>query len=380
MANQGYVGTDYDKWAKLYGIGMGQDGKYIAPEKTNEMSDTDYQIGQTLYRAYLENQRLDSEYGKGKQTLADNKREAEIAADVTLQRMQKYLPQQLVKQGLYGTGASEDAYLKLQNQYQKSVSDAAKSYNDGLSALESVYQQNKNSVWEQANTGVNTVLENEAFKSRADYDSAIQELKLATSVEEIDNILAQHQNMDPELYNNLENYTKNLKNNIAYDTALEDLEMAASVKEIDDILAQYQNKDSKLYEKLEKRAKTLKDDIEEVTKNTPHYRAKLTHYDDLDEGDAIRIEITNGAEKKDIYLKSGGAVSETNDVISYAKENIHDGTAFAYYGEIYLKQEGVVYKLRSRGSSDENRKLYNTLKHYLNYGLGNDGKIYNATV
>lgn len=336
-----YQTTDYTKWYEKFLKNQGNSqpmsngGVLAAPTKTDEMSDADYQIGQHLYRAYLENQRLDSEYGNGVKALDKAKDDAEISADITLQRMQKYLPQQLAKQGLYGTGMSEDAYLRLQNQYQQSVSDAVRSYTDGLSRLESAYQQNKNSVWEQANTGVNTVVANADANSQAIYDEAYAAL-------------------DPSLL--------------------------TSEEDVDDILKQYKGKMSDVhYANLQRYAATLKEDIQTAKAVAPSYRAKLTKYSDidLDAGDNITIEIADGEKTKEIKLESNGEVPETSEVIGYAS-NISDNEAFAYHGEIYLKKNGKVYALRRKSESEDNRALYNTLKHYLNYGLGHDGEIYNA--
>ena len=333
MANNSYTGPYYDKWAELYKIGKGQDGKYLAPEKTNEMSDTDYQIGQTLYRAYLENQRLDSDYAKGQQALADNKRNAEISADVTLQRMQKYLPQQLAKQGLYGTGVSEDAYIKLQNQYQQSVSDAAKSHADGMSALESAYQQNKTAVWEQANAGVN------AATAQAKTDAA-------------------------------NNYT----------TASEGLTSRTfnSAKDVEDYVESWRGKVSDQdFASLEGEAvsviKALGFDTEGVTNSnikngvdaSKIEKIEDASFDDLKAGDDIKVTL-NGTP---YTVESSGETSA--GAAKYAADNgILDGTLFVYGDnkDVYIYSGEVAYKVKSKLGNDKWNAHYNDVRHYLMTG------------
>ena len=347
MANSSYTGPYYDKWAELYKIGKGQDGKYIAPEKTENMSDTDYQIGQTLYRAYLENQRLDSEYGKGKQALADNKREAEISADVTLQRMQKHLPQQLVKQGLYGTGVSEDAYLKLQNQYQKSVSDAAKSYNDGLSALESVYQQNKNSVWEQANTGVNTVLANAENEQKINYVNASEGLASGSFNNEAE----------------VEEYLKSFEGKVSQ----QDYKLLKN-QAISTIKALGFGTDGLTDQEMRK---TIEDS--EIP------TGEDTSFDSLGNGDEIKVTLNN----TEYIVESTGHTSA--EAARYANNNkLLDGALFVHgdNNDVYIYSGGVAYKVVSKGgigaTKEKYRAHFNDVRQYLlGQGYGENLKKYN---
>lgn len=350
MANIKYQGTSYEDWYKHHFADPNTRSidniKFEAPKKTEGMSDADYQIGQALYRSYLENQRLDSEYGNGVKALDKAKDDAEISADITLQRMQKYLPQQLAKQGLYGTGMSEDAYLRLQNQYQQSVSDAAKSYTDGLSRLESAYQQNKNSVWEQANSGVNTVVENAQTAEANNYISASDGLVSGT-----------------------------------FTTA----------KEIEDYIKSYEGKVSAQdYTKLKKEAvsviKGLGLDSEGLTdteiKNAVDASkldtVEASDFDSLKNGDDIKVKLGDIE-----YTVESDGEAQSAEPANYAAENgVKDGSLFVYgdNNDVYIYSGGVAYKVVSKSNNPEKRAMYNDVRQYLlGQGKGVNLDTYNQT-
>ena len=145
MANVKYKGTNFLDWYKA-----NYNGQEYDPNNKNGisqiegMSDADYDIGQTLYNAYLRNNEADAAHQTAMSALADDKASAERSADVSYMRLQKYLPQQLAKQGLHSQGVTEDSYLKLQNNYMNNLIDINKNYSTQKTALEQAYMSDVN--------------------------------------------------------------------------------------------------------------------------------------------------------------------------------------------------------------------------------------------
>ena len=333
MAKQSYVGTDYDKWAELYGIGKGQDGKYLAPTKTEDMSNSDYKIGTALYNAYYNNTRLDSDYANAKDTFAQDKRDAEIAADVTLQRMQKYLPQQLAKQGLYGTGMSEDAYIKLQNQYQKDISEIGKTYSTNMTDLEKAYQDSKHNVWSETNAAVTTALDEAETEKANNYTKASEGLASGN-------------------FNNAAEVDAYVE---SYRGKVSDQDFAALERDAISVI------------------KALGFDTEGVNNQNIKSGADASRiekiedasFDDLKAGDDIKVTL-NGTK---YTVESSGDTSA--GAAKYAANNdILDGTLFVYgdNNDVYIYSGEVAYKVKSKFGNDKWNAHYNDVRHYLMTG------------
>ena len=110
MSKVKYRGTSFDEWKRANGYTADTTNGISQLEG---MSDADYSIGQKLYNAYIRDQEAKAAHDTSVKNLTDDKEAAIASAAVSYDRLKKYLPQQLAKQGLYGTGVSEDAYLCL---------------------------------------------------------------------------------------------------------------------------------------------------------------------------------------------------------------------------------------------------------------------------
>lgn len=297
--------------------------------KPDTMSDADFRIGQQLYNSYVQGNKYQTDYNNAVADSAKRTEAAKISADVSRQRLEKYLPQQLALQGLYGTGMSEDSYLKLQNQYQKAVGDANAMHNQNLKDYKSTLDSQNHALWQQTTGAVNDIVDDEKEeqeKIKAEQQAAFEEAYMA---------------LNPS--------------------------MLTSADDVDTILGQYKEKMSDTqYNNLERYAETVKDDIAQIEKQkelAPGHTLVPNDYDSLGNGDDVTITI--GGNK---YVIESDGESSNGAALEYAEENVDNGEVFLYNGIVYIYNNEKIYKLWSKSNSDDDRAEYNAVKHYLLYG------------
>ena len=318
-----YVGNSFkDWWNAHYGTDYnGTDSL----SKTEGMSEEDYAIGQKLYDAYLNENKLTAAYNTSKESLGQNKADAERAADISYQRLQKYLPPQLAKQGLYGTGLSEDAYLKLHSNYRNEVSDIDKKYNDNITSLENAYNSNLSDL----RSGVGTAVEG---------------------------VMDKYKQYETDAYNEASN---GLKNGSFADAA-----------DVLNYVKGYEGKvSSQNYEMLEREAAAvIKAKGFEVDGITGIPKATASDFDSLKIGDDITVKIDG----KTFKVESSGKTSDT--ATKFALENgMDDGTMFVYgdNNDVYIYNNGAAYKVVSKFGLEQYNAQYNDVRQYLlGQGLG----------
>ena len=331
MANVNYQGNDFKEWWKA-NYGSDYDGK-SAIYKKDSMNEADYSIGQKLYNSYLNQQDLTNQYNTSKETLTQNKRDAEIAADVSYQRLQKYLPQQLAKQGLYGTGMSEDAYLKLHNNYQNDVADIGKDYNANMTTLENAYRTDINDERRAVGTEVEGVID----KYKAEKIAEEERIK--------NNQLAMYN----EAYDGL---------NTGYFKTVDD---------VNNFLAKYDGKTSESqWGILQNYANEIIDGIN-ATKAAEEAKAKKAKAYGYS-GEPLKYSKTgvnniriwkNNKETFDVQFGS----SIGGDVKEYAEDNIKKGRLFVYNDVPYIyTNDGKVYEVDARTSA---KTEYQELVRYI---------------
>lgn len=308
MANLKYQGNDFEEWFKAH-YGTAYDGKGSI-SKTEGMSDADYAYGQNLLNMYQNQSKLTSDYNAAKDTLAQDKRDAEIAADVSMQRLQKYLPQQLAKQGLYGTGMSEDAYLKLQNNYQNTVSNIGKDYRKNLTDLESAYMTDMNTERQLAAAKNEQTLDKYRELGAASYNEAVSALESGAyeTAADIDNLLMQYKgSMSDQQYGLLSKYAEGYKTDIAKN------------------------------EEFKARGSKTEATFKNSSGNT-----------DYQNGDNFEVKLGD----KTFKVESGGEA--TGNVLEWASvSELDDGTVFMYDGEIYIYKNGSVFIVQGRYLNDD---------------------------
>lgn len=340
MSKVKYQGNSFEEWWKAhYGTDYnGKSGIY----KTDSMNDADYSIGQKLYNSYLNEQDLTNKYNTSKETLTQNKRDAEIAADVSYQRLQKYLPQQLAKQGLYGTGMSEDAYLKLHNNYRNDVADIGKSYDANLTSLENAYRTDINDERRAVGTDIESVID----KYNAE-EIAAEERRKADEDRTKNNQLAMYK----EAYDGLSTgYFK-------------------TVDDVNNYIANYQGTTSESqWANLQNYANEIIDGIKDAESFKARGLTTNAKFDNpsgtqtYEDGDDFDISISG----KTYEIESAGKVS--GDVVEWASANgAGSGSVFIFDDEIYVNRNGTIYLIKpvDRAKSGEYYEDYKKLKQVL---------------
>ena len=326
-----YVGNSFkDWWNAHYGTDYnGTDSL----SKTKGMSEEDYAIGQKLYDAYLNENNLTAAYNTSKESLGQNKADAERAADISYQRLQKYLPQQLAKQGLYGTGLSEDAYLKLHSNYRNEVSDIDKNYNDNITSLENAYNSNLSDLRSGVGTAVEGVMDKYKQYRTDAYNEALTGLQTGSFSDAVD----------------VENYLKSYSDKVSEQQyQMLEREAAAVVKasgfDVEQLGEGY-----------------IKDTVKSSIPTAAAY-----DFDSLKNGDDITVKIDG----KTFKVESDGPEKGNAAATHASNNNIADGRLFVYgdSNDVYIYYGGVAYKVKAKSRSDEKVGWLNAVRHYLMYG------------
>lgn len=335
MSQTKYKGTSFEEWYKAnFGNAYDPNNKWDRSQ-ADGMSDIDHTIGNKLYDAYIKNNEATAVHNESLAALDKDKTSAEQAAKVSYMRLQKYLPQQLAKQGLYGTGVTEDAYLKLHNNYMNDVKDIDSNYSDRKTALEQAYRSEMN---------------NRDITTAGLVDEAVEKQKTS----------------------NLENYTE----------ASEYLQSGsfATAEDVVKALERYRGKVSdNQFEMLENTAASLikaygynvdgikNDNIKNTVNAGKIYTNVARDYDSLSDGDDITVKV---GEETFLVESDGEAMSSA--VAEYAAGNgVEDGALFVYPREnnaVYMYKDGIAYRIDAKSRGDKNINNFNKLRHYLMTG------------
>lgn len=328
-----YKGTSFEDWYKAnYGTEYAPNAKTAGISQTAGMSDTDYAIGRKLYDAYLKNNEATAAHNESLAVLDKDKASAEQAAKVSYMRLQKYLPQQLAKQGLYGTGVTEDAYLKLHNNYMNNVMDINNNYSDRKTELEQAYRSGMNDRDITTAGLVEEAVEKQKTSYLENYNEASEFLQGGSfaTAQDVVNALEQYRGkVSDNQFAMLENTAASIIKAYGYD-----------VNELEN----------------------------ENIKNTVNvgkiYTTTALDYDSLSNGDDITVKVGDSSFK----VESDGEAKSTA-VVEYAAGNgIKDGELFVYPDEdnaVYMYKNGIAYRIVSKSSSQKNTDNFDALKNYL---------------
>ena len=289
-----------------------------------KMSDYDWQVGQKLYNSYNKKQYYQQEHDKAAEASAQRATSAKISADVSRQRLEKYLPQQLALQGLHGTGMSEDAYLKLQSQYQGAVSEANAQHEANLADYKSAYDAQKFTLDTQTSDAVQGIIDQKKV------DDA--------------NLVIEQERSFNEAYAGLNSMT------------------FATEGDVDTYLKNFKGKVSETQMiQLENAAAGIKADIAELKEQS---RARVYNErsfgGDITKGENIDLMLGNTSYR----IEADGVAGEIEDFPS----NIKDGEIFKCDGKVYFKYGNYVYATRPYHDNKEEGAKYaqleNVLKEY----------------
>lgn len=256
------------------------------------MESTTYSLDQ--YRTDAEN------------VLKQKQQSAKQAADVSYQKLLKYLPHQTAGQSI---GMTETAKIAANNSYQRALASADSEYAAGMTDLLNNYRAEKQA---------------EMDRVKADQDAFYNDL--ITSIE------AGEFNTTSEL----ENYINSAKGKVSDD------QMIA----------------------LERKLNFYKNDSEQQAadqeyKNTHDENGNLIAQPSIktadDNGTAITVsgylkntDAGNNFKIGDYTVELGDAVAE-GVLPAGSTDKVKDGAAFEYNGALYLKKNGVIYTVRGRG-------------------------------
>lgn len=335
MSQTKYKGTSFEEWYKAnFGNAYDPNNKWDRSQ-ANGMSDIDHTIGNKLYDAYIKNNEAAAVHNESLATLDKDKASAEQAAKVSYMRLQKYLPQQLAKQGLYGTGVTEDAYLKLHNNYMNDVKDIDSNYSDRKTALEQAYRSDANTREIALGEDVQGVLDRQNTSNLENYNEANEFLQSGSFASAQDVVAALEQyrgKVSDTQYNMLENTAASLIKAYGYD------------------------------------ANGLADGYIKNTVNAGKINtARAIDYDTLQNGDDVRVSV-GGSE----FLVESNDAALSSAPAEYAAANgIKDGDFFVYPDEdnaVYVYKNGVAYSIVPKSRGDKNVANFNKLRHYLMTG------------
>lgn len=156
-----YSGNSFLEWWKTH-YGTDYDGTSNI-SKTENMTDEDFAIGQTLLSNYQKTQKIESDfqessnkllenYTAAKDTFENNKRQSQQNASITLDKLKKYLPTQIKAQGLGGLGVSESSMIQAHNNYSRNMGAIESEHAQKMSDLERAYGESVGNLENEKNS------------------------------------------------------------------------------------------------------------------------------------------------------------------------------------------------------------------------------------
>jgi hypothetical protein len=332
MSQTKYKGTSFEEWYKAnFGNEYAPNNKWDRSQ-ANGMSDTDHTIGNKLYDAYIKNNEATTAHNESLATLDRDKASAEQAAKISYMRLQKYLPQQLAKQGLYGTGVTEDAYLKLHNNYMNDIKDIDSNYSDRKTALEQAYRSEMNNRDITTAGLVDDAIEKQKTSNLENYNEASEYLQGGSfaTAQDVVNALEQYKGrVSDTQYQMLENTAASLIKAYGYD--------------VDDLADGY---------------------VKDTVNAGKLYTTRALDFDSLSAGDDITVKVGGN----EIAVESDGE-AKSSAVVEYASSNgIKDGELFVFPDDdnaVYLYSGGIAYKIRAKSKNATNVANFGLLRDYL---------------
>lgn len=340
--NLKYQGNDFEEWYKTH-YNKNFDPNNPSFSKTEGMTDTDMQIGNSLYQAYLNNQTLQNQYNTALQGLEANKKASQQNADITMQKLQKYLPEYVRSQGLGGLGISALAGTQAYNNYLTSMSDIASNYGSARSELEQNYLSSKNENLQNSSSNIQNILSNYATK---------QEQEMADNYNNITNIIA----------NKVATYTENGNMSNAQKEELKKY-VEDNRASLGDHYADMILKEIEAYETISPKEEEAANVLKQANRSEVKFKNKYWLTDIVSSGDNFEVTDADGNSYKIQFKK------QENDpkLLEIAKYMPAD-EVFEYNGQLYMilsvtsgggEYTGTVWSLEGRPNSHKND--YNAL-------------------
>lgn len=352
--------TDFLKWyrdsygADYQGGGLTQ----------GALSDGDFDVGQTLYKYYLQDQTAAEQRNAALRDMAAERSAAEQSASITYDKLQKYLPQQLRAQGLGNLGVSDSAMLEAGNQYLATMAGLAGDFGKRELTLEEAYGQSQRER-ELAKAGeVKGILD--AYKIKEETEKKTAQDNAFTNLETI--ISGGYYNHPSELrvyldenkgelsdtqYKLLDQMVSYLENSPEEAARTEAYAEEEKVKDNYTAVTvpkdfQYKYGDASGSEIIKTNSGNKGSKKVYFNKNTwTTSFAKGDNFEVKGEGDGLTYKVQSGGE-------------ETDENVLKAALDVPNDTVFACNQKIYLKRQGKVFIIEARDISkkDHYDKLY----------------------
>ena len=181
--------NNYAGFKELYKHLLGKDYKKgDTISRTDEMTDRDWDLFQNYYKQTNAVEEETDSFNQSQQTLDDREREARIQADIQMDRLNKYLPQQMRNRGLAGaTDLTESALIQAQNNYQNRLGKINTDYTSFNQELLNNYKKNLRSIGEDYESKAEAINATHDAISQNAYDLMMEKLaEYSTSYEDLD--------------------------------------------------------------------------------------------------------------------------------------------------------------------------------------------------
>ena len=180
--------NNYEGFKELYKHLMGKDyQKGDTISRTDEMSNRDWDLFQNYYKQQVAVDDETDSFNQTKQTLDDREREARIQADIQMDRLNKYLPQQMRNRGLAGaTDLTESALIQARNNYQNQLGKINNDYTGYQQELLNNYNKNLRTIGNNYETKAESINATHDAISQNAYDQLMENLaEYSTTFEDL---------------------------------------------------------------------------------------------------------------------------------------------------------------------------------------------------
>lgn len=138
--------TGDDRFLQWYKQQFGKDYTEGSFNKTDGISDKDYEIGNNLYQAYLQKQNLRKQHDSAIQAVDQSTAKQRQEASILRDKMAKYLNLQNKNSGLNNLGVSESVGLQADSQYLTNLGTIESNANTEKTNLQNNLQNNQTSI------------------------------------------------------------------------------------------------------------------------------------------------------------------------------------------------------------------------------------------
>lgn len=183
--------NNYDNFEKLYKELTGKDHKTgDSVSRIEGMTDKDWELFEIYNNRYNQEKATTDTFNDNKANLEEQEKQARIQADIQMDRLNKYLPQQMNNRGLGGaTNLTESAMIQAMNNYQNQLGkidndysklqlDLLNNYNTNMQNIGSDYTTQENNTikdyYDNATLTESSILENK-YKNAIGTDEQISQ-------------------------------------------------------------------------------------------------------------------------------------------------------------------------------------------------------------